>query len=280
MDSLQKLMDAVPELHKKGISNTAPLPRDALINLRRLPTESNPLLSTTDKAQAWFIQGTVGYVAGKTRPDVQLAFVAISQQFANNCTAYTRACVFQVALYLLGTRDLTLNFVPPPAPRGDPMHLQLEGFSDSSALNGDPGQSWGGGGLASPGSGLISWKAHAPKKPTDSSGAAELIAATFLTKYIQGTRMLAKETNLRDSTPWTLNLDATATLSGVEMERVSDKMRYVSARLAMLRYAQDDSKDIVLKKVDTKLNTADGFTKSLAGADLVRNRALMLGHPR
>ena len=92
--------------------------------------------------------------------------------------------------------------------------------------------------------------------------------------------MLAKETNLRDSTPWTLNLDATATLSGVEMERVSDKMRYVSARLAMLRYAQDTSKDIVLKKVDTKLNTADGFTKSLAGADLIRNRAFMLGHPR
>jgi hypothetical protein len=128
-----------------------------------------------------------------------------------------------------------------------------------------------------PGSGLIAWKCHPPKKKTDSSGAAELVAATFLNKYMQGTRMFTQETGLSSKAPWNFNLDATSALSGVAMERVSDSMRYMAARYAMLRFAADETMDIKLTKVDTKDNVADGFTKSLQADDFVRSRAQMLG---
>jgi hypothetical protein len=127
------------------------------------------------------------------------------------------------------------------------------------------------------GSGLIAWKCHAPKKPSDSSGAAELVSATFLNKYMQGTRITTKELRLRADAPWPFNLDASSALNGVAMERVSDRMRYMAARYAMLRYAEDVTQDIKLLKCDTKDNVADGFTKSLQGADLERSRAQMLG---
>ena len=155
--------------------------------------------------------------------------------------------------------------------------LAIEGWTDSSALNGEAGASWGGGCMGVAGSRLIAWKCHAPKKPSDSSGAAKLVSATFLNKYMQGTRITTKELRLRADAPWPFNLDASSALNGAAMERVSDRMRYMAARYAMLWYAEDVTQDIKLLKCDTKDNVADGFTKSLQGADLERSRAQMLG---
>jgi hypothetical protein len=47
------------------------------------------------------------------------------------------------------------------------------------------------------------------------------------------------------------------------MERANDPMRYVQARFAMFRYAEDESKDINLHKFNTIDNSSGGFTKSL-----------------
>ena len=68
------------------------------------------------------------------------------------------------------------------------------------------------------GSGLVSWKSFAPKKPAGSSGAAELIAATFTNKFGQGTRMFVKGCCMGVLIPWAFNIDASSALAGVEME--------------------------------------------------------------
>jgi hypothetical protein len=128
------------------------------------------------------------------------------------------------------------------------------------------------------GSGLISWKSFAPKKPADSSGAAELIAATFTNKFGQGTRMFVKECCMGALIPWAFNIDAPSALAGVEMERVSDRMRYVAARYAMPRYSEEVTADIKLQKCTLAANTADGYTKPLTGPAFLRSRAKMLGH--
>lgn len=85
-----------------------------------------------------------------------------------------------------------------------------------------------------PSSELISWEVRAAKRNTSSSGAAELIAATFESKYTQGTRILVRELALSGVSPWPFNLDATSALSDVEMERVSNPMRYVTARFSLV----------------------------------------------
>ena len=128
------------------------------------------------------------------------------------------------------------------------------------------------------GSGFVAWKSHAPKKPSDSTGGAELIAATYQSKFGQGTRMFAKDCCLGALVPWPFYIDAKSTIDGVQMERVSETMRYVAARYAMLRYSEDETKDIIITKCSSNDNKSGGFTKPLIDADLGRSRAQMLGH--
>jgi hypothetical protein len=219
-----------------------------------------------------------GFIAGKWRPDAQLGFIAIAQQFAINFTAYTRGRVVQLSAYLLGSREFTLTFRPSPDAPGPTRALAIEHWSDSSALNAGAGLSWGGGCSGVRGSGLVSWKSFAPKKPVDSSGAAELIAATFTNKFGQGTRMFVKEFCMGALIHWAFNIDAPSALAGVGMERVSDRMRHIAARYAMLRYSEEVTADIKLQKCTSAANTAGGFTKPLTGPAFLRSRAQMLGH--
>ena len=187
--------------------------------------------------------------------------------------------VVQLALYFIETRELALVFRPSPGQTPGPRNtVAFEHWNVSSALNAGPGLSWGGGCTGVAGSGLVAWKSYAPKKPADSSGGAELIAATYQNKFGQGTRMFAKECRLGALMPWRFNIDAKSTIDGVQMERVSDSMLYVAARYAMLRYSEDETKDILITKCTSSDNTAGSFTKPLIDADLARSRAQMLGH--
>jgi len=272
MDSLAQRLEGVD---LDAIPDSAPLPLRGLAGLRELPTSANPLVNAKERKLARGVLGLAGYIVCQIRPDGQLAFIALSQQIANNCTKFVLQRVLQLAKYLLRTRDMCLVF----RRVGEGPHIAVEGWSDSSALNGGGGVSWGGGCVGVPGSGLLSWKCLAPKKPTDSSGAAELVAATYSLKSVQGMRVFLKELRLRPldpEVPTPFNLDATATLSGVEMEKVSEGMRYVAARLAMLRYGVEIG-DIVNQKCPTEDNKADGFTKELTGAKLAKSNELMLG---
>jgi hypothetical protein len=90
--------------------------------------------------------------------------------------------------------------------------------------------------------------------------------------------MFVKECCMGALIPWAFNIDASSALAGVEMERVSDRMRYVAARYAMLRYSEEVTADIKLQKCTSAANTADGFTKPLTGPAFLRSRAQMLGH--
>ena len=66
-------------------------------------------------------------------------------------------------------------------------------------------------------------------------------------------------------------------MAGVAMDRVTRESRYLATRLAMLRPAVADG-IITLRKIGTKTNPADIFTKPLVGETLRRLRALGLGH--
>jgi hypothetical protein len=246
MDSLQELFGRVPPTARAKVDASVSLPKDALGLLRAEPSESNPLLHDQERASYWSLQGMAGFIAGKWRPDAQLGFIAIAQQFAVNFTAYTRDCVVQLAAYLLGSPELTLTFRPSPGTPGPMRALAIGHWSGSSALNVGAGLSWGGGCSGVRGSGLISWKSFAPKKPADSSGAAELIAATFTNKFGQGTRMFVKECCMGALISWAFDIEASPALAGVEMDLVSDRMRYVAARYAMLRYSEEVTADIKL----------------------------------
>jgi hypothetical protein len=141
MDSLQEMFDRVPPAVRAQADASVPLPKGALGLLRADPSESNPLLSDQDRENYWAIQEMTGFIAGKWRPDAQLGFIAIAQQFTKNFTAYTRDRVVQLAAYLLHSRELTLTFRPSPGTPGPTRALAIEHWSDSSALNAGAGLS-------------------------------------------------------------------------------------------------------------------------------------------
>ena len=154
---------------------------------------------------------------------------------------------------------------------------QPVGYADSSAMNGGAGRSWGGFGFGLRGSGLTTYRCLSPRMMADSSGGSELIVATLLLKEIIGERIIAAElAGLPLVRGTELFMDATAVLSGVEMDRVSRESRYLATRLAMMRQAVADGV-IILRKIATSDNPADIFTKPLVGAALQRIRGLVFG---
>jgi hypothetical protein len=105
----------------------------------------------------------------------------------------------------------------------------------------------GGFSLFFPGSGSFLSECRAPKHLTDSSAGAELNIASWAGKAIIPVRMLQKELRLGPSGPTVLEIDASALLDGIAMDKISRKQRFQAARLAMLRMWQDDGV-IKLKK--------------------------------
>jgi hypothetical protein len=93
----------------------------------------------------------------------------------------------------------------------------------------------GGFSLFFPGSGSFLSECRSPKHLTDSSAGAELNIASWAGKTIIPVRMLQAELRLGPSGPTTLEIDASAMLDGIAMDKVSRKQRFQAARLAMLR---------------------------------------------
>ena len=140
------------------------------------------------------------------------------------------------------------------------------------------GSSWGGFGWGQPGSGFTHYRCVSPRHLTDSSGGGELVVATLALKEAIGVRIMNAELGLLDATKATdLFMDAAVVLAGVAMDRVTRESRHVATRLAMLRQAVADG-IITLRKIDTKTNPADIFTKPLVGETPRRLRAMCLGH--
>ena len=123
-------------------------------------------------------------------------------------------------------------------------------FSDSSLLNGPaPGSSYGGACMqfakGDPAvaetvmSGAIWARCMVPPKLGDSSAAAELIMATVAVKDAIAHRIQAAE--LRQG-PWGISplyLDALAVLHGTAVDQVSREMKYLAAKLAIVKIGED-----------------------------------------
>lgn len=110
----------------------------------------------------------------------------------------------------------------------------------------------------------------------DISGGAELILGSHATKETVSMRVQHTEIGFAPTRPTLVHMGALAALQGVEMKRVSQKSRYIAARLAMVREAATDG-EVQLNKVKSEHNLEDIFTKPLQGETFRRLRAIVLG---
>ena len=87
----------------------------------------------------------------------------------------------------------------------------------------------GGFSLYFPGSGSFLNECRAPKHLTDSSAGAELNIASWAGKAIIPVRMLLNELRLGSPGPTTLEIDASALLDAIAMDKVSRKQHFQAA---------------------------------------------------
>jgi hypothetical protein len=255
-----------------GFKIDYPMATTALADFR-LPAHevTNPMQGDDIKEEARSIVGLGGFIVCNVRPDAHFAFVVLCQYVGCRLTLNVWKGIRRWAHYLIATRELHLTYRKPAGDTEWSMH------SDSS-LNNVEGRaaSFGGMAFGVEGSGLVDWQVIAPRQISDSSASAELVIATRAAKAILGFRLLLKELGMLHEGPTPMYLDASAVISGAEMEKVTREMRYMAARYAQLRQVKQDGK-VKLCKVDTLDNRADIFTKPLVGEAFRRQRCLVLG---
>jgi hypothetical protein len=271
-----------------------PMAADALSRIRDPVSDANPLVDHVSDARS--ILGLVLYITRGVRTDCLFPALALSQYIVNHLTLYVWNALLRWAYYLVSTRDMTLILRPPVArpPQLDDNPLRpshdipdFAACSDSSLINAPvtsvsmpdiAAASYGGFALYFEGSGSFSVECLSPRRLADSSAGAELIMATWAGKSVVAFQMLHKELGMARIHPTPLQIDASAVTDGVKMERVSRAHRFQAARLAMLRYWQEE-RVIRLLKTDTEDMRADILSKPVNPLDKVgpKQRLLLTG---
>jgi hypothetical protein len=269
------------EPHERPRSYETPMDPLVLPALAAPPSDSNPLLPDNISA-ARSILGLGMYVVRGTRPDGLFAGTALAPFVVVNLTRTVWMALLRWAHYLVDTRETRLLLRP--IPEGT-----LPSFiccSDSSSINytvpddSVPPASMGGFSLFVPGSGSFLSECRAPKHLTDSSAGAELNMASWAGKAIIPVRMLQAELGLGPYGPTTVEIDASALLDTLAMDKISRKQRFQAARLAMIRQWKADGV-VALKKERSSAMRADILSKAMApAADFHRcARLLLTGSP-
>ena len=248
LDDLEKKLGNLKPGEGPGARCAMPLPPAALRELERGPGPANALMPNSILPRARSILGLGGWVVCHAHPDAMLGFVAVSRRVSSGrLTQYAWDRLVPWARYLVNTKELLLTL------RKCPAMADAAFISDSSLLNGPaPGSSYGGACMqfakGDPAvaetvmSGAILARCMAPPKLGGSSAAAELIMATVAVKEAIAHRIQAAE--LRQG-PWgatPLYLDALAVLHGTAADQVSREVKYLAAKLAIVKAARSEGK--------------------------------------
>jgi hypothetical protein len=261
-----------------GSRTDSPLPADALRRIRLGPSSTNPLVPARLR-EAQRAVGGIGFVGMTGRADVCFAYKVLSRQMhEKGLTTYICRLIGRVLRYLRETVDIALIIrTPPPANGGlDLFDVDV----DSSLGNGPDGLSYGGFALMSrgPHGGAIYWSSLLPPEPADSSGFAELHMCTRALKVAVAVRMLQRDLRLgvAPTCPTTLHTDAKAVLDGTGCERMNLMARWMSVRLALMRWGVATGEIAPIKRASAAM-VSDILTKPLVGSQFVAARARILG---
>ena len=159
-------------------------------------------------------------------------------------------------------------------------------FSDPSSLNGPaPGSSYAAACMqfatGDPAvveivmSGAIWTRCPVPSKPGDSSGAAEPIMTPVAVKEAVTHLIQAAELRQGPWEPTPVYLDALAVLHGTAADQVSQEMKYLAEKLAVVQEARAQG-EVRAEDIDESSHLPDIITKPLQGKDFVFKRGRLL----
>jgi len=222
---------------------TTPLKRKGVEELRRPPTEKDPLetaMSVDDptlslQETAMSVVGLGGWIAQACRADAMLGFIALAQQICKNFKESTWRAVLRWAHYIVDTAERrVMCFNPPESATG------WMASGDASCVNAqdEEGQlagSFSGWTLHFPGSAPFAYGCVVLRGLGSASAHSELRIHVHAAKILVAFRILAAELGLRHDGPTSLMGDSKAAFEGSLMDKMPLKERFLAAQKAMLR---------------------------------------------
>jgi histone deacetylase 1/2 len=198
--------------------------------------------------------GSLLYISRNTRPDLSF-LVGLLGRFASNPDSSHVDALTYASRYLKSTLKHCIKF--------EKSDLTLIGYSDAdwaSDLNDRRSTT---GYCIYLGKNLISWSSRKQKSVALSTMEAEFVALSETAKEIKWIQSLLEDLGFSIPTP-IIYCDNEAALALSSNPTSFQRAKHIDIKYFYLRDLVQ-SKSIVLKKVSSELNTADIFTKALAG---------------
>jgi hypothetical protein len=194
-----------------------------------------------------------------TRPD--LAF-AISQlaRFMSGYSAVHRDQLFHAIAYIRDCGEVKIVFNRNELPD----NLDIETYADSDWGTDPDARRSCTGQIHLIGKTPIHWKSQMQSRTALGSGEAEFVAIGEATRFVLLFRQIMSELGLGHRLPTVIYSDAEAAINGLKTLKVDSNLKHVETRFHRTR---DEIRHghVELRKVPTKFNLADAFTKQLHG---------------
>ena len=259
----------------------APLPADALHVLAEEPSDDNPIV-TPEECDVRSILGTAMWGVLAVRPGEAFAAAAIARH-VHRPTRNVVDTLLSFCSYLLHHRGDELKIRPGPT------NMPVA-FVDSSWAN-DPTtqRSWYGFCIMWAGCPFV-FRSKLEPCVTVSSRDAEALGACFAIKAMLSVLIMMSELGFHNESPHILQLDSTGAnitpmelhidnqplVSNAHTARLHRDNRHQALRLAWIREMVSNSL-IDVRKIATKSNASDIFTKPLTPVEHRRLREVLMG---
>jgi hypothetical protein len=200
------------------------------------------------------IVGALLWLSLNTRPDISYA-VARLAQFVSEPTPVAYAMAARILRYLRGTLDYAISF---SADARQP----LQAFADADWA-GDSDRRSQSGFIFMYAGGPIAWSSKKQSCVALSTAEAEIVAASSCVQDALWFTSLLSEFGLTPPHPITVFEDNEGAIALAETSVTGKRTKHIDLRYSFINDAVKKGR-VVLKKIDTKKNLADIFTKALA----------------
>jgi hypothetical protein len=261
----QDLLDGVEE--KKGKLKLQDTPLSP--GMRLLKHDGEPI------EQSWYrsVIGTLIYLSGWTRPDIQFAVGELAGHVSNPGPDHHKQLLHLLG-YLKKTKGMRIQYTGNLKNTGYRIN-ELVAFCDAS-FAGDP-ETWRSrtGFVTMLNGGPISWKSKVQTIVAQSTTDAEIEAAVKAIKDVLSLRIQLYYLGLGQREPTKIFEDNAATICISMNASLREATKHLGYRRAFLR-DHVEKQHVILQTIATSEQTADIFTKALARIPFERHRDQML----
>ena len=248
---------------------TTPMTTDFSLHPRENPELSSPSLNEERRELYRKMIGSLHYAAWGTRPDIATSVNILSRVQTNPTEAHLNAAK-RVFRYLKGTSHVGICFPTTPKPTGLIGHADADWATDKKTRKSTTGWCYHLNNC------LISWRSKLQSTVALSTCEAEYIALCDAVKEAIYLRKLLSDLGFPVTEPTPIFEDNSACIATTSTHFVTERTKHIELKYHYTR-DQVTAGTVCIKKISTKSQLADIFTKILPGPAFFSAASQVLG---